>query len=112
MRKTQVNKSAMTLLMASLLVMTFFTPFISPARNFANIKYSFSTIVKATDNSTRDQTQNPTSVNLIEEEEEYTTEKECVFEIQSPILITISFSSPNLFFKDYCGEVSGPPPWL
>jgi hypothetical protein len=112
MKNTQVNKSAMTLLMIGLLVMTFFIPFLSTSKNFTNIKYAYTVIVKATDNSTNNQTQNQTSVNLIEEEEEYTTEVARKFEIQLPILITISFSLPNLFFKDFYGEVSGPPPWL
>jgi hypothetical protein len=112
MEKPRVNKSAMTLLMVALLVMTFFIPILSPIKNVTISKSDCTTIIKGSDSPTSDPTENQTSVNLIEEEEEYTPEKERVFEIQSPILITVSFSSPNLFFTEHCGEVSGPPPWL
>jgi hypothetical protein len=110
MRKMEVRKSAMTLFMIGLLVMTFFIPCLSPVKNLSSSKSLYAKVVTASDNSEPGQSQNQ-SVNIVEEEEEYTTEEECAVETQLPAVITISFSSPNLFFNEHFVEVSGPPPW-
>lgn len=83
-------------------------------KKFSSRSAEYSLIVKSPESSA-DQKQNPFGSNLVSEEEEETHLK--TETVQAPdtqrsfILIPNSFSSPNLFFKEYFLDVTSPPPW-
>ena len=83
-------------------------------RKFSSRSAEYSLVVKSPE-SPVDQKQNPFASNLVGEEEEETHLKTDNVHLPEAkrffVLISISFSSPNLFFKEYFLDVTSPPPW-
>jgi hypothetical protein len=106
-------KKIISILMIGILIMTVLLPAASNIKKDGS-RNSRTKVLRALNNATSGgQNQVPSSMNMVEEEEEeeYTAEQEHALEKQLPIIISFSFFSPNLFFKEHFAEVSGPPPW-
>ena len=101
----------MTFFMIGVIVMTFFFPLFNTRKK--NEPVFRQEITRSSSESSKESNKksSPGFVNLIEEEIEYALETEKELVINPSSFITISFSLPNLFFKEHFSEVSGPPPW-
>lgn len=98
--------------MIGILAITLFLPVLNQKMKYADQKTASVLILKAsTSNASGNQSQIPFSINLLEEEIEHVDEITKDFSANSPVHITITFSSSNLFFDQHFSEVSGPPPW-
>jgi hypothetical protein len=108
--KQLIKKIASLLMVAILLMMLLFPALTAPKKS--NDLLTIKTILKGLNNSSSEQDKIPASMNMVEEEEEeYMTDNVNELPIQLPVITTISFFFPKVFFNEHFVEVSGPPPW-
>jgi hypothetical protein len=112
MKKLEFNKLTIALFLIGVLIGTLFLPILSPRAIYSERNEGKNLIIGTlTADASGGQNPIPFSVNLIEEEVEHAPPIDKKFTDHPPIHITLSFSSPSLYFDEHFTEVSGPPPW-
>jgi hypothetical protein len=102
-------RKIVSLSLIGVLLMTLLCPLLNPVKKNTG-KLAFCKSLNS--QTSQSQRSNASTPNLMEEEEEeYTQESANEIDRHLCFITTISFFSPNLFFKEHFIEVSGPPPW-